>query len=264
MAIFGRKNIVDKLRADIGALETRRTALAEQRAIASTVLEKAKGAARDALIAGDGDFEDGAVATAERKLSTVDDALVEIARRIEDACAELAEAEDTAAREAEAKSREATASKIDALAVRMERSIDELVGILSELVANTPATVEPHRYDQLMGDVGKLNEQEIVNVCFAEAMYAACPKLFDIKIDHIGGLHFDAAIRLRYRRADGFLAENCPQQGPHNFRPASGVVDALIGAPLRASAALIRSGELPANAPALPQPSINETAEAAG
>jgi len=255
MSIFKRNNPIEKLRADISGLEARRASLQQQRTSADVSLETARSTARDALIAGDDVVDDGAVIAAERRVRAIDDALAEIARRVEDANAALAEAEDTKAREDEAKSREAAAAKVEQIAVKLERAIGDVAALAGELREALPACLDVHEYREYWGDAGALSPDALVRTCVGEGLFAAAPQLFDLSGREAIGQFYEARMPLLARRPDGTLSALFPKESAAS-KPLllSGAVDANIIEPLRLSAALIRSGELPADAPATPQP----------
>jgi len=255
MSIFKRTTGIEKLRSDVVALEARRTMLQQQREAAESALEKARGDLRDKLIASDDlAFDDASVTMAERRLSAIDDALTEIERRIDDGQTAVAAAEDAKAREDEAKAREAAAAKVEQIAVKLQRAIGDVAALAGELRDALPDCVSITEYRELWGPAGALSHGAVVRAVVCEGLFSAAPQLLDLAGKESIGQFYSAEMRLFYRRSDGTMSALWPTEGTPRPLPLSGAVEATVVAPLRQSAALIRSGELPADAPATPQP----------
>jgi hypothetical protein len=241
---FKKANSVQKVEADLQALERRRPKLQSQLSAAEAALDASRNERREFLI-GD-DAENGTDrATLERKLlgaerdvAAYSDALAALDAKIIDTRKRLGEARDEEIREAESTAREAAAIAIGEKAVRLERAIDELAAAADELRdLIDPGCIEVRSYENFKGDSDKpMDPFSLVRLTVAEGLFSRSPELFTIEVPDIGGFA-DASMKVPYRRPNGALCVELPKHlDGVNFLPASGAVERNIVIPLRRAA----------------------------
>jgi hypothetical protein len=255
MNLFGKKATgVSAIEADVAQLEKRRGALGAKLASAQSALEAARAARREHLIESAEDdasatakFE-GAVATAERDVVALHDAIGELDARLADARKRLVGAKEAAEREAAAHEREKAAAAIEARAVNLEKAIDALADAFSAFASEIPVKSPATRYES--GGARPANNFEVARAVLAQGLFQCLPDAFEVIGRQAIGAEFQIRMPVLFLRSDGHLHGGIPKEiaADLKFPLASGAADKIVVAPLRRVAEEIRAGRVPADA----------------